>query len=298
MHQLLLAFSYNGSAFHGTQMQPGLPTASQALAQRLQHAFAPQRLRAWSVSSRLDAGVHARVNFASCRMRLTSALPESRWQHACEIFEQKRQDGLNQVALYALSHRLMARAIDTVKHYRYTLRSALTAPQACCASFGDAWHTTYLLDTQIMRQAAQLLIGTHCFDAFVSLRAKEKFAPPIYKSILAFEVHAKQCRCGAHYWQFDCITKSLRRKQMRRMVAALIQTGLRRCAPEAIVQALETRVWPLSESLFMPACGLTLMDVVAVDKHAPAVEHLRRRICEDASHTLLDDYCRQHHKGI
>lgn len=293
MQQLLLAFSYNGSVFHGTQMQPGLPTAAQALAQRLQGAFEPQRLWAWSVSSRLDAGVHARINFASCRMQLPDEMSPQLWQQACQTFMHTRQDGLNQVALHMLPYRLMARAMDTIKHYRYTLRSAVTAPERCCERFGEAWHTTYLLDTQIMQAAAQYLVGTHCFDAFVALRPKEKLTLPIYKSILAFDIQAYQCDCGAHYWQFDCITKSLRRKQMRRMVAALIQTGLRRCAPETILQALTTRAWPLSESLFMPACGLTLIDVVAVDKNAPAIELLRKRINPDVQQTLLDDYRRR-----
>lgn len=59
-----LAFGYRGDGFHGSQVQPDVDTVQGCFAEALRRLdWKPELLR---ISSRTDAGVHARMNLARC----------------------------------------------------------------------------------------------------------------------------------------------------------------------------------------------------------------------------------------
>ena len=67
-----ISLAYDGSEFHGWQIQPGLPTVQGALAECLKQLTGEEVLP--QGSGRTDAGVHALAQVAS--VRLESPIPE------------------------------------------------------------------------------------------------------------------------------------------------------------------------------------------------------------------------------
>ena len=162
-----LTLAYNGSGFHGWQIQPGLVTVQGTLAEALHRItgehFLPQG------AGRTDAGVHALGQVAS--FMLKSPIPAQNLQRA-----------LNRV-LPAGVRVLSAETVPATFHARHSARGKLyeyrlferrlhttNTQERICSPFlaPFAWDCRWPLDLESMQQAAQLLLGTHDFSALAA----------------------------------------------------------------------------------------------------------------------------------
>lgn len=163
-----LTLSYNGSGFHGWQVQPGLVTVQGTLAAALTDLtglpILPQG------SGRTDAGVHALAQVAS--FSLPISLPAANLQRA---LNRMLPVSLRVVAAETVSHSFHARHSARRKHYEYRIferRLPETDPERICSPFlaPFVWDCRWPLQVEAMQQAARLLLGTMDFTAMAAAR--------------------------------------------------------------------------------------------------------------------------------
>jgi tRNA pseudouridine38-40 synthase len=155
---IILVIEYDGTAYHGSQLQNGVKTIQQELEKALKK-LTGERIRI-KTASRTDAGVHARgqvVNFLT-----SSALPLKSYI-----------DGLNHYlpediavqAAYQMEGSFDVRRRAVSREYRYSIlhhRARSPMRQAFC----HVIHSP--LDITAMNRACKALIGRHDFASFVA----------------------------------------------------------------------------------------------------------------------------------
>ncbi|HMF53231.1 MAG TPA: tRNA pseudouridine(38-40) synthase TruA, partial [Edaphobacter sp.] len=153
-----LTLAYDGTPYHGWQIQPGLPTVQGELAQALHHITGETVLP--QGSGRTDTGVHALGQVAS--FSLNSPIPGPNLQRALNHL---LPASIRILAIECVPGDFHARHSARRKTYEYRI-----APQPICpptlAPF--AWNCTWPLDLTAMQQAAQHVIGTHDFTSFAA----------------------------------------------------------------------------------------------------------------------------------
>ena len=159
MRNIKIIIAYDGSAYHGWQIQiPSLPTVQGTLKAAIERVVRhPVILHG---TSRTDAGVHAAGqvgNFLTDRDLPTDRLrlainsrcpPDICIRHACEVPED-----------------FHASFSATSKLYRYRVYNSLSRPTHLVNKCYHYWRN---LDVEKMSQAARLLLGRHDFAAFAS----------------------------------------------------------------------------------------------------------------------------------
>ncbi len=155
MHYRLL-LEYDGTEYHGWQLQPGVRTLQgvleQALATVLRH---PVRVAA---AGRTDAGVHALGQVATFR---TDHLVEPRELRKSLNALTPRDIAVREVA--SVPDDFDPRRDATARVYEYRIWNQ-PWPSAFWQRF--TWHVARALDVRAMRAAAALLAGEHDFSAF------------------------------------------------------------------------------------------------------------------------------------
>lgn len=241
--KIVLVVEYDGTAYHGFQLQGGLPTIQRALEAALLELTGEKRRLI--TASRTDAGVHARGQVVS--FRTGSA-------HSLETFVK----GLNyylpgDIAVKEAhgagdSFNVRRQAVSREYNY-YILNSQTRAP------LRDKFH--YLvgghLDIEAMNQAAGSLVGEHDFASFVG--NAEAAAKSTVRRVLRAEV-----RRDGDLAVFSIVANSFLMHQVRNTVGALIRVGRGKMSVDGFCSILEARqpglAWPMA-----PARGLCLMQV-------------------------------------
>ncbi|MCP3965035.1 MAG: tRNA pseudouridine(38-40) synthase TruA [Lentisphaerae bacterium] len=162
--RLLLEISYDGSEYSGWQVQPHCETVQLVLQQLLRRLYGGKSINVLG-SSRTDAGVHA-VGFAACYL-----CPERP-----DIPTPKLMTALNSMLPSAIRIRNIeevplsfhARYDAIGKAYTYVLNFGKESP----FTSKYTWHIRTKTDITAMRQAAEMLVGTHDYSSFVVERHK------------------------------------------------------------------------------------------------------------------------------
>jgi tRNA pseudouridine38-40 synthase len=155
---LKITLAYDGSEFHGWQVQPGLQTVQGALAEGLGRITGENVLP--QGSGRTDAGVHALAQVAS--VRIESPIPERNLMTA-----------LNDILPAAVRITGVERAEDsfharhsaTAKTYRYRIYRGETCPPFLARY---VYHDPYPMDEEAMIRASEYIVGTFDFTSFAA----------------------------------------------------------------------------------------------------------------------------------
>ncbi|MGH9603560.1 MAG: tRNA pseudouridine synthase A [Terriglobales bacterium] len=159
MRNLRLVLAYDGSDFHGWQVQPGLPTVQGTLVDALARITGERVLP--QGSGRTDAGVHALAQVAS--VGLESPIPAANLHTA---LNDVLPPSIRVLEVAEAAPDFHARHSARSKTYRYRIHRA-----AICLPFlaRYVYHHPYPLDEAAMLQAALLLEGTHDFTSFAAV---------------------------------------------------------------------------------------------------------------------------------
>lgn len=240
--RVALGVEYDGSAFHGWQVQPGGGTVQDALQAALREiAGVPVDV---VCAGRTDAGVHATgqvVHFDAPVER-----PLSAWVRGVNTFLPPA------VAVrwaQPVADDFHARFAAFGRRYRYLL---LNRPQRPGVWHGRAGWYHHALDTAAMQQAADHFVGEHDFSAF---RAAECQAKSPVKTLRRAEVR----RVG-DLVVFDFEASAFLHHMARNMVGSLVYIGQGKHAPGWIAELLDERDRRRAAPTFA-AAGLYLVGV-------------------------------------
>jgi tRNA pseudouridine38-40 synthase len=154
-----LVLAYDGTDFHGWQVQPGLPTIQGELAAAIERVCSERTLP--QGSGRTDAGVHALAQVAS--VALESPIP------APNLLRALNRTLPASIRVLAAAHApsdFHARHSAVAKQYEYRIyRGEICPPEVARYVHELAWP----LDIAAMQQAAPLVLGMHDFSSFAAV---------------------------------------------------------------------------------------------------------------------------------
>lgn len=156
MPNFKVVLEYDGTHYHGWQVQPGLHT----IQAELEAAIAKVSQHSVSVTGagRTDAGVHALGQVAN--FSTAASLTDNDWLRAL--------NGLLPDDIAILSVQLMpegfhSRFAAKSKLYRYRI---LNRPVRTAMDRDRVWHYSHPLNLRAMHEAAEVLLGSHDFSSF------------------------------------------------------------------------------------------------------------------------------------
>lgn len=156
---ILLQVSFDGTNYHGWQMQKNAISVSEKITQALIAATGEPSLTLIG-ASRTDAGVHA-LDYP-CHFHTSSSIPPDKYPFALKAF-------LPSDIVCHASQRVPDNfhILDATykKTYQYILQNT---PFSSPFKRNYSWHVPYSLDIEAMDRAAQFFVGTHDFLAFCS----------------------------------------------------------------------------------------------------------------------------------
>jgi tRNA pseudouridine38-40 synthase len=155
---LKITLAYDGSEFHGWQIQPGVPTVQGTLAECLKRLTGENVLP--QGSGRTDAGVHALAQVAS--VQLNSPIPE---KNLVIALNDVLPPSVRVNNVEAVPDSFHARHSAKAKTYRYRIYRGDICPPFLARY---VYHDPYPLNEQAVIRAADHVVGTHDFTSFAA----------------------------------------------------------------------------------------------------------------------------------
>jgi len=236
-----LLIEYDGTEYHGWQVQPGYPTIQAALEDALSTALRGKI--PVTGSGRTDAGVHARGQVAHFHV-------------PTPVEPYRLQASLNGI----LPPDIVIRAIDRTTaafHARFDAldrRYHYYLSEAPCAI--DRFSRTWIrqpLDFDLMNKTAKSIIGSLDFNAFCRIRSETKNRVCTVTEAVWIQEHI-------HEWYFRIVADRFLHGMVRALTGTMIEIGRGKRPPDDIRRVLDSRdrreAGPAA-----PARGLVLEEV-------------------------------------
>ncbi|MBO8126490.1 MAG: tRNA pseudouridine(38-40) synthase TruA [Firmicutes bacterium] len=252
MRNIKLKVTYDGSCFHGFQVQPGLTTIQGLLEEGIQ-ALTGETVKVIG-SGRTDAGVHALgqvVNF-----RTTSSIPIARWKPALNSRLPKE---VRVIEAQEVPEEFHARYSAVAKSYRYLI---VTEAPVNPVLDRYSWRIDKPLDRKAMQEAARLLIGRHDFAAF---QTSGSSAQTTIRRVIRSELSLIQGVFPPAWGEttvlaYDITADGFLYNMVRNIVGWLVKVG------EGTLDVAEAaKIFAAGDRSLVgkpaPACGLWLMEV-------------------------------------
>jgi len=251
-----LILSYDGTAFHGWQVQPGLATIQGTLAQTLHHLTGETVLP--QGSGRTDAGVHALAQVTS--FSLEANIPSENLQRA---LNRALPPSIRILSAEIVPETFHARHSATGKTYEYRIfqrrqSSADTSDRICPPFLAPyVWDCRWNLDPEPMQEAAALLLGTHDFTSFAAAdpdltqRLNMEFPATIKMLKVSTVLHKNE------QLMYRVSGSGFLHHMVRNIVGTLVEIGRGALPPSSIPNILKARNRSAAGPT-APACGLFL----------------------------------------
>ena len=246
MKRVMLTVAYDGTNYHGWQLQPNVTTIESVLNEKLSELF-KEEIKVIG-ASRTDTGVHALGNIAV--FDTSARMPAEKVSYA---LNQKLPDDIKIQASREVPLDFHPRHQNSKKTYEYRiLNREFSLPTQRLYSY-----FTYVpLDIALMQQAADYLIGEHDFKSFCSVNT---VAETTIRTIYDIKIDKREDMITIR------VTGSGFLYNMVRIIAGtLMDAGKGKLKPSEvplILNALDRqKAGPTA-----PACGLTLVSYEYVD---------------------------------
>lgn len=253
-------FSYNGTAYHGWQIQPNGITVQEELSRAL--SILVRRDITVVGAGRTDAGVHAR------HMVGHFEVPQLESFGGCSQIAYK----LNKMLPRDISVELIEAVADDM-HARFSARSRTYHYYIHTSKdpFLDmrSWYITFPLDFEMMNRAAELLLGEQDFTSFSKTGTDTKtnlcnITEAHWDSTTLLSVDKdclpSPCGAGEGCWCFTITANRFLRNMVRAIVGTLVEVGRGRITLDDVRSIIDSKNrCQAGESV--PAHGLYLWDV-------------------------------------
>lgn len=243
-----LLLQYDGTDFHGWQIQDGFRTVQGELTSAL--SLIDGRSVNVHGSGRTDAGVHAEGQVASVEIQR-------------EITPEKLRAAINGNVGKDVRV-LSAEVVDAQFHARYSaveksyVYRIVNGPVISPFWSRYAHHDARKLDLDRMRSAAELFLGRHDWTAF---SATQSDVEDRVRTIRQLDVSERfDERAHDSILEVRATAEGFLRYMVRTIAGTLMAAGRGELNNDAIHEAIETSQRPLAATT-APACGLTLVSV-------------------------------------
>ncbi len=266
-----LTLSYDGTSFHGWQIQPDLPTVQGTLAEAIRHITRETVLP--QGSGRTDAGVHALGQVAT--FNLACSIPPANLHRALNrilppsirVLEAKHVEPPFHARHSALrktyEYRIFPLALSTGdlrEPHEARICSPMLAPYV--------WACSLPLEIDLLNRASAHILGRHDFTSFAATGPELPEAIPADPLPGYPSAPPTPCRTIFHSsWSRDAdlllyrVTGSgFLHHMVRNLVGTFVQAGSGRIDPDTIPAILEARARSAAGPT-APARGLFLVDV-------------------------------------
>ncbi|MFB0525559.1 MAG: tRNA pseudouridine(38-40) synthase TruA [Phycisphaerae bacterium] len=242
IRNIKLTIAYDGSEYHGWQIQPERRTVQGELVNAI------SELIGWKVrvcgASRTDAGVSAVGQVAL--IQIDSPIPTENLAKAIND-RLPRDIAVREAVEIPLGFDIIG-AVKS-KLYRYSIYTGKVPP---VLQIRHCWHLPAKLDIAAMTEAAKMLIGTMDFKSFASAADKREIS---VRTILRCDVTSE-----SEWVYFDVEGDSFLYNMVRNIVGTLVEVGIGRWRPDKISEILQARNRTAAGPI-APAAGLCLMRI-------------------------------------
>ncbi len=227
--RIRIELSYDGTDFHGWQVQPGLPTIQgtlEAIVSEIEGAPVPV-----AGSGRTDAGVHALAQVAAFSIR--NPIPVSNLRRAINRLL-PADVRINKVE--EVTPEFHPRFDAVAKTYEYRIfREEIVPP----FDRRYVYHHPYPLRVEDMIAAAELLEGEHDFTAFAAADERDAEKPSKVRRVFSSRLEQTQGRLV-----YRVRGSGFLKHMVRNIVGVLLEAGKGNVAPLGVRQRL------------LPGCGI------------------------------------------
>lgn len=228
MRYFKLTIAYDGTDFHGWQIQANKPTIQGEIVAVLRRITQEHVLL--HAAGRTDAGVHALGQVGSFRTQ--SAFSAGEFQRALNAL---LPPTIRIVAAEEVGPDFNARWSARGKIYRYRLYRGRVVPPMI---WRYVLHYPFRLDEDAMRDAATRFVGTHDFASFAASTGSEE--DDTARSTER-EIYSTELAHDNEELVFTVRGRSFLRYMVRKMVGTLLDVGRGKLKPEDIDRLYELR---------------------------------------------------------
>ena len=239
--RFFITLSYDGTNYHGWQVQPH----SDSVQQRLQEALSLLLRQPTEIvgAGRTDTGVHARMMVA----HFDSDKPVDGRQLCYKLNKLLPRDIAVQ-DVRPVDEDMHARFSATSRTYHYFIHTHKDPFLRSCS-----WHVPFALDFERMNEAAKLLLGNKDFTSFSKVNTDTKTNLCDVREAFWEEMAEGQ-------WRFTITANRFLRNMVRAIVGTLVEVGRGRLEIEDVRSIIEAKDrCKAGESV--PAHALFLVDI-------------------------------------
>ncbi|MGG7222758.1 tRNA pseudouridine(38-40) synthase TruA [Bacillus sp. ATD] len=223
--RLKCTISYDGHLFNGYQVQPGKRTVQDELEKALAVLHKSKERIPVVSSGRTDSGVHAAGQVIHFDTPL--AIPAERWPYALNAL---LPDDIAVKQAEIADDGFHARFSAVKKEYRYFV---YTEKHPDVFKRHYAYHFSYRLNVQDMREAAKHLIGTHDFTSFCAAKTEvQDKVRTIYELDWTETDDGLQMRITGSGFLYNMV---------RIIVGTLLDAGIGKIFPDDVKSMLEAK---------------------------------------------------------
>jgi len=238
MRRIRLDVAYDGTEFHGWQVQPGLPTI-QGVLEEIVSGIEGHRVHV-AGSGRTDAGVHALAQVAAFSIENPIPLPNLR-----RAVNRLLPPAVRVLSAAEAAAEFHPRFDAKAKTYEYRIvRTEVCSP----FEWLYAHHYPYPLDEGRMAECAQTVVGEHDFTAFAASDDRDAEGRSKVR-----RVFSSTLECGSGRLVYRIRGSGFLKHMVRNVVGTLIEAGRGNIA--------DVSVLPAKSGQTAPAKGLFLVSV-------------------------------------
>ncbi len=227
LRNVKLTIAYDGSQYHGWQIQPGVATVQGTIQEAVRGLLGPD-VRLFG-ASRTDAGVHALGQTGL--IQIDSPVPT---RNLARALTGRLPDDIAIVRAEDVRMGFDVIGEVTNKLYRYTI---FCGPVRPVLHGNFCWHVSWALGISAMAAAAQALVGKKDFKSFASAADRRQDSVRT-----VFRCDVTEAIQEENRWiHVEVEGDGFLYNMVRNIVGSLVEVGVGRWEPERIAQVLEAR---------------------------------------------------------
>lgn len=249
-----IELSYDGTAYHGWQVQPNGESV-QGVLQRALFTLMQQEIPVTG-AGRTDAGVHARLMVAHFDLKDPPPTPPVRDGGVQQTAEDYLCFRLNGILPYDIAvHRIYPVADDAHARFSATARTYHYYVHTCKSPFlrDYSWRLVRTPDFETMNRAAALLLDYQDFTSFSKLNTDTK-------TNICHVRSARWVQLNADEWRFEITADRFLRNMVRAIVGTLMEVGRGTLTLDGFREVIERKDRRVAGDS-VPARGLFLVNV-------------------------------------